>query len=99
MDNPISADNNLDLRVMRGFGREWSTFRQDPDHFSQQQRQVIFDDPHLPWHLLAAGGDVGLDVGCGTGRWSVLVAPRVQHLHLLNSSAEALSAAKENLHE
>ncbi len=43
------------------------------------------------------GGGVGLDVGCGTGRWSVLVAPRVQHLHLLDPSAEALNVAKENL--
>jgi ubiquinone/menaquinone biosynthesis C-methylase UbiE len=99
MDSPISADNNLDLQVMRGFGREWSTFRQDPDHFSQQQRQLSFDDYFriFPWHLLPAGGGVGLDVGCGTGRWSVPVAPRVQHLHLLDPSAEALSVAKENL--
>ena len=40
---------------------------------------------------------MGLDVGCGTGRWSVLVAPRVQHLHLLDPSAEALNVAKQNL--
>src|SRR5215472_2120319 len=99
MDVPIGTNNNIDLQVMRGFGREWSTFRQDPDHFSQQQRQVIFDDYFriFPWHLLPAGGGVGLDVGCGTGRWSVLVAPRVQHLHLLDPSAEALSIAKQNL--
>jgi ubiquinone/menaquinone biosynthesis C-methylase UbiE len=93
------ADNNLDLRVARGFGREWSTFRQDLDHLSQQQRQAIFDDYFriFPWHLLPPDGGVGLDAGCGTGRWSVLVAPRVQHLHLLDPSAEALSVAKENL--
>jgi len=47
---------------------------------------------------LPPGGGVGLDVGCGTGRWSVLVAPRVQHLHLLDPSAEALNVARENLH-
>ena len=99
MDIPIRTDNNLDLRVARGFGREWSTFRQDSDHLSQQQRQAIFDDYFriFPWHLLPAGGGVGLDVGCGTGRWSVQVAPRVQHLHLLDPSAEALSVAKDNL--
>jgi SAM-dependent methyltransferase len=92
-------DNNLDLRVARGFGREWSTFRQDTDHLSQQQRQAIFDDYFriFPWHLLPPGGGVGLDAGCGTGRWSMLIAPRVQHLHLLDPSAEALSVAKENL--
>lgn len=94
-----NADKNLDLSVARGFGREWSTFRQDSDHLSQQQRQAIFDDYFciFPWHLLPPGGGVGLDVGCGTGRWSMLVAPGVQHLHLLDPSAEALSVAKENL--
>jgi SAM-dependent methyltransferase len=95
----VDADNNLDLRVASGFGREWSTFRQDTDHLSREQRQAIFDDYFriFPWHLLPPGGGVGLDVGCGTGRWSVLVAPRVQHLHLLDPSAEALSVAKQNL--
>ncbi len=99
MDSPTGTDNNLDLQVTRGFGREWSTFRQDSDHLSQQQRQAIFDDYFciFPWHLLPAGGGVGLDVGCGTGRWSVLVAPRVQHLHLLDPSVEAMSVARENL--
>jgi ubiquinone/menaquinone biosynthesis C-methylase UbiE len=96
---PIGTDNNLDLRVARGFGREWSTFRQDEDHLSRQQRQAIFDDYFciFPWHLLPEGGGIGLDAGCGTGRWSVLVAPGVQHLHLLDPSAEALTIAKENL--
>jgi SAM-dependent methyltransferase len=95
----VDTDNNLDLRVASGFGREWSTFRQDTDHLSREQRQAIFDDYFriFPWHLLPPGGGVGLDVGCGTGRWSVLVAPRVEHLHLLDPSAEALSVAKQNL--
>src|SRR5215469_9794943 len=99
MDGPTGANNNLDPQVARGFGREWSTFRQDPDHLPQTQRQAIFDDYfHIfPWHLLPADGGVGLDAGCGTGRWSVLVAPRVRHLHLLDPSAEALSVAKHNL--
>src|SRR5215469_4561796 len=99
MNSSTGTENNVDVRVARGFGREWSTFRQDVDHLSQQQRQAIFDDYFriFPWHLLPTGGGVGLDVGCGTGRWSVLVAPRVQHLHLLDPSAEALSVAKENL--
>ena len=90
---------NLDRAVARGFGEEWSTFRQDKDHLSQQQRQEIFDDYFriFPWHLLPPGGGVGIDIGCGTGRWSMLVAPRVQHLHLLDASAAALDVAKQNL--
>jgi SAM-dependent methyltransferase len=99
MTIPAGTDNNLDPRVARGFGREWSTFRQDPDHLSPAQRQAIFDDYfHIfPWHALPADGGIGLDVGCGTGRWSLLVAPRVRHLHLLDPSAEALRVAKQNL--
>jgi ubiquinone/menaquinone biosynthesis C-methylase UbiE len=95
-----SADNNLDLDVAQGFGREWSTFRQDRDHLSQAQRQAIFDDYFrvFPWHLLPPGGGVGLDVGCGSGRWSMLIAPRIEHLHLLDPSAAALEVAKQNLH-
>lgn len=96
---PISADNNLDPQVARGFGAEWSTFRQDSDHLSEQQRQQIFDDYFriFPWQVLPPGGGAGIDVGCGTGRWSMLVALRVGHLHLLDASPEALGVAKQNL--
>ena len=94
-----AADNNVDPDVARGFGEEWSTFRQDEDHLSAQQRQEIFDDYFriFPWAVLPPGGGTGIDVGCGTGRWSMLVAPRVAHLHLLDASPQALAVAQENL--
>jgi ubiquinone/menaquinone biosynthesis C-methylase UbiE len=94
-----TADNNVDPAVARGFGEEWSTFRQDEDHLSAQQRREIFDDYFriFPWAMLPAGGGTGIDVGCGTGRWSMLVAPRVAHLHLLDASPQALAVARENL--
>lgn len=92
-------EDNLDLHVAKGFGRQWSTFRQDEDHLSQDERTRIFENYfHIfPWHLLPPGGGVGIDVGCGTGRWAVMVAPRVQHLHLLDASPEALTVAHQNL--
>jgi ubiquinone/menaquinone biosynthesis C-methylase UbiE len=93
------VNNNLDLQVAKGFGQEWSKFRQDESSLLPEQRQEIFDDYFriFPWHLLPPGGGVGIDVGCGTGRWSTLVAPRVEHLHLLDASPEALAVARENL--
>jgi len=93
------VNNNVDLQVARGFGREWSKFRQDEGSLLPEQRREIFDDYFriFPWHLLPPGGGVGIDVGCGTGRWSMLVAPRVEHLHLLDASPEALAVAKQNL--
>jgi ubiquinone/menaquinone biosynthesis C-methylase UbiE len=95
----VSANNNVDPQVARGFGQEWSTFRQDYEHLSQHQRAQIFEDYFriFPWHALPAGGGIGIDVGCGTGRWATLVAPRVAHLHLLDASPEALAVARENL--
>ena len=93
------SNNNLDAEVARGFGEEWSRFRQDESSLPRDQRTQIFDDYFriFPWHLLPAGGGVGIDVGCGTGRWSMNVAPRVEHLHLLDASPEALAVARENL--
>jgi SAM-dependent methyltransferase len=95
----VGTEHNFDPKVVRGFGREWLTFRQDVDHLSAQQRQEIFDDYFriFPWHLLPPGGGVGMDVGCGSGRWSMNVAPLVEYLHLLDPSPEALAVAKENL--
>ncbi len=94
-----TADNNVDPDVARGFGEEWSTFRQDDDHLSAQQRREIFDDYFriFPWAMLPPGGGAGIDVGCGTGRWSLLVASRVAHLHVLDASPQALAVAQENL--
>jgi len=92
-------DNNLDLQVAKSFGQEWSRFRQDEDHLPHKQREEIFDGYFriFPWNLLPPGGGVGIDIGCGTGRWAMLVAPRVAHLHLLDASPQALAVARKNL--
>lgn len=89
---------NLDPKVAAGFGHEWSTFRQDQAEFSAVDREAIFQSYFriFPWNELPPD-PVGIDVGCGSGRWSVMVAPRVGHLHLLDASAEALAVARQNL--
>ena len=96
---PANSKKNVDAKVARGFGKEWSTFRQDEHSLSREQRETIFENYFriFPWNLLPPGGGVGIDVGCGTGRWSMSVAPRVAHLHLLDASPEALAVAKDNL--
>jgi ubiquinone/menaquinone biosynthesis C-methylase UbiE len=95
----MAVESNLDLRVAQGFGREWSSFRWDADHLSQEQRRAMFEDYFriFPWQLLPPDGGIGLDIGCGSGRWSMLVAPRVRHLHLLDPSSVALEVAKQNM--
>jgi SAM-dependent methyltransferase len=38
-----------------------------------------------------------MDVGCGSGRWAALVAPRVGRLHCVDASDEALAVARVQL--
>ena len=47
--------------------------------------------------VAARGRGTGADIGCGSGRWAVLVAPRVDRLHLVDASADALAVARTNL--
>jgi SAM-dependent methyltransferase len=89
---------NVDTNVAAGFGKEWSTFRQSEGEFSTVDREAIFQSYfHIfPWNELPPDA-VGIDVGCGSGRWSVMVAPKVGHLHLLDASGDALEVARQNL--
>jgi SAM-dependent methyltransferase len=89
---------NIDPDVAAGFGHEWSTFRQSKAEFTSADREAIFQSYFyiFPWNELPPD-PVGIDVGCGSGRWSVMVAPRVGHLHLLDASSDALAVAKQNL--
>src|SRR5436853_7943390 len=91
---------NIDPDVAAGFGHEWSTFRQSESEFSPAGREAIFQSYfHIfPWNELPPN-PIGIDVGCGSGRWSVMVAPQVGHLHLLDASADALAVARQNLAE
>lgn len=93
-----SPHRNVDPNVAAGFGHEWSTFQQDDREFDWQDRAEIFQMYFgiFPWDKLPAEAK-GIDVGCGSGRWSVLVAPRVAHLHALDASADALAVARKNL--
>jgi SAM-dependent methyltransferase len=89
---------NIDPDVAAGFGHEWSMFRQGEADLSPVDRDAIFRSYfHIfPWNELPPN-PVGIDVGCGSGRWSVMVAPKVGHLHLLDASADALAVARKNL--
>jgi len=49
----------------------------------------------FPWEALPEKA-VGFDLGCGSGRWAKLVAPRVGLLHLIDPS-DALEVARRNL--
>lgn len=86
---------NLDANVVAGFGDEWTRF--DQSSLSPDELRAMFDDYFaiFPWRELPAE-PVGFDLGCGSGRWARLVAPKVGTLHLIDPS-EAIEVAKRNL--
>jgi len=86
---------NLDQSVVEGFGDEWSRF--DQSALSADELESMFENYfHIfPWKALPADA-VGFDLGCGSGRWARLVAPRVGTLHLIDPS-NALEVAQRNL--
>lgn len=89
---------NADRPTVEGFGREWSTFTQSENDFSAEERRRIFDGYFsiFPWQTLPTDA-AGADIGCGSGRWATLVAPRVGLLHAVDASADALAVARQNL--
>lgn len=87
---------NKDAGTISSFGDEWSRYDQSALDESEQRR--IFNNYFrvFPWGTLPENAE-GFDMGCGSGRWAQLVAPRVGHVNCIDASAEALEVARQNL--
>ena len=85
-----------DPRTVEGFGREWAAFDQtglDP-HVLESMFAAYFGI--FPWEALPDRA-VGVDVGCGSGRWARLMAERVGKVVCVDPSAQALEVARRVL--
>jgi SAM-dependent methyltransferase len=87
---------NIDNKVVAGFGDEWSRF--DQSALSAEELDRMFENYFniFPWDKLPSDA-IGFDLGCGSGRWAKLVAPRVGKLYLFDPSEDALNVAQRNL--
>ena len=92
----MAAGRNLDVATVEGFGDEWRRF--DQSELPEDELRSTFEQYFavFPWQDLPEGA-VGFDLGCGSGRWARLVAPRVGTLHCVDASAEALDVARTTL--
>jgi len=92
-----STLKNLDPATVEGFGKQWKKFDQSvmPEKDIQDEFDGYFEI--FRWDLVNEKS-VGFDMGCGTGRWAKLVAPRVGHLNCIEPS-EALDVARAKLAE
>lgn len=87
---------NLDPQTVEGFGDEWTTC--DQSEVSSAELDELFERYFriFPWSEVDERS-VGFDLGCGSGRWAVRVAPRVGWLHCIDPSPASLSVAARAL--
>lgn len=92
---PSPHKPNIDQEVVEDFGREWQAF--DQSALSDAERADWFEKYFavFPWETLPPDAQ-GFDAGCGSGRWALLAAPRVGHLHCVDPS-QAIEVAQRNL--
>jgi SAM-dependent methyltransferase len=86
---------NSDKKTIDGFGDEWNRFDQTgmSDEITYQRFNDFF--AVFPWETVSQNSE-GFDLGCGSGRWAKLVAPRVGKLHCIDPSI-AIEVARKNL--
>ena len=86
---------NQDDATVADFGEQWTRF--DQTALSGEEARRLFDDYFavFPWEKIDARS-VGFDLGCGSGRWARLFAPRARKLHCIDASEKALAAARKN---
>ena len=85
---------NLDPATVKGFGEEWSKFTQQA--LNDRERAEVFKTYFSLIDWTKKPNKV-LDMGCGSGRWDVLVAPLVGELVGADLSPQALRVAKQNV--
>lgn len=96
IDKMTNTLPNADAATVAQFGLQWRDF--DQSEVPSRELERIFDKyfDHFPWDRLGENS-IGMDAGCGSGRWAKFVAPRVGKLICVDASAGAAAVAKERL--
>lgn len=86
---------SVDAATVEGFGYEWTKFDQSSADTAEMQGLFDLYFARFPWGSLPEHA-VGFDLGCGSGRFARLAAPRVGRLVCMDASADALQVAGRN---
>ena len=85
-----AVDDNIDPITVESFGEEWSKF----NYFDEEEIENIgneyFDIIDFSQFNKQSKA---LDVGCGTGRWSVYLSSKFSHVYAMDPSKAIYSAA------
>jgi SAM-dependent methyltransferase len=91
LDALKSKTGNIDPVTVGSFGDEWHRF----STFSPAELKKISDDYFdIVDESIINGQSTVLDVGCGSGRWSKVLAPKVKKVEAIDPSEAVLIAAK-----
>jgi len=92
-------DENLDRETVDSFGEEWEKFgkfsAKEIKNAGDQYFDIVTDE-------ICNSETIALDMGCGTGRWSAYLSPRVKFIEAIDPSkavysAELLTQEQENV--
>jgi len=87
-----SESKNIDLVTVSSFGEEWSEF----DYFNEDEITSVGDEYFdiVDFSSINKENSIVLDVGCGTGRWSIYLCDKVKEVYAVDPSDAILTAAK-----
>jgi SAM-dependent methyltransferase len=85
----VSAQLNADASTVESFGDEWNRFASFTEEETRLAGDQYFD---IVDEQMVNAGTVALDIGCGTGRWSNYLSPRVKFIEAVDPG-EAVRAA------
>ena len=85
----VTDELNADRDTVRSFGDEWNRFASFTEQENQRAGDQYFD---LVTPEMANANTIALDLGCGTGRWSKYLSPRVRFIEAVDPG-EAVRAA------
>ncbi|MBC7947563.1 MAG: class I SAM-dependent methyltransferase [Chitinophagaceae bacterium] len=85
------ANNNIDKEVVKSFGDEWEKFESFEEKDLERTAAMYFDildERHLNKNTYA------MDMGCGTGRWTKIIADKVAFVEAVDPSSAIFVADK-----
>ena len=87
----LQTEKNIDKKTVESFGDEWTKFSSFDEAEIERMGNEYFD--LLPVTSVNKES-YALDVGCGTGRWSYYLSPRVKFIEAIDPSDAVFSAVR-----
>jgi len=85
----FDSELNIDKKTVESFGEEWTKFSSFDSAEIERMGNEYFD---LLFKTPVNENSYVLDVGCGTGRWSYYLSPKVKFIEAIDPSDAVFSA-------